>query len=538
MNVIQRDPACSAIHRTRRALAVALAATLPLGFASQPAVAQSAPAQVSRPVVQPLPNQGAAGLDAALRRLARNPRDVEALIDAGQAALDTGDANAAVGFFRRADQVAPGNARVMGGLAGALVRNNDAASAIPLFEQAEKAGAIPATLAADRGLAHDLIGDNGRAQQYYRAALASRPNPEVTRRLALSHAMSGDLEMAEAVLLPLLQKQDPAAWRARAFVYAIVGQPEQAVGITQAVLPPELTASIAPYLRYMPRLTRAQQAAAANFGVFPRASEIGRDDPRIAQASSATATRTTATTNRAQAARSVSTPTRRTARRGSAPRVAPPDPVAVRQTGSAAAVPAAPPAPPPATAVAPAARSVPPAPPPPPPSSPPPTQSRDLAKLFGDLGAPSARAVPKTGAVDITRVTPAAPRPASAPTPAPAAAKSPSRAEAQKAEAAPAPPKKSPPSHPSRVWVQLGVGRDLQALAWDWRRFGREAPELFKGRQAFTSAWGATNRMLTGPFESEAAARSFVNGLAKENVKGPFVWISPAGLIVDLMAPR
>ncbi len=48
------------------------------------------------------------------------------------------------------------------------------------------------------------------------------------------------------------------------------------------MLPERLSSRLAPYLRYMPRLTRAQQAAAANLGVFPRAAEIGRDDPALA----------------------------------------------------------------------------------------------------------------------------------------------------------------------------------------------------------------------------------------------------------------
>ena len=74
---------------------------------------------VSQPVVQKLPGVDGVTLNAALARLGRNPRDVEALIDAGNAALAMGDVDAATGFYRRADQVAPGNPRVKAGLAGA-----------------------------------------------------------------------------------------------------------------------------------------------------------------------------------------------------------------------------------------------------------------------------------------------------------------------------------------------------------------------------------------------------------------------------------
>src|SRR5690606_11048454 len=57
----------------------------------------------------------------------------------------------------------------------------------------------------------------------------------------------------------------------------------------KTILPENLAESMAPYLRYMPQLTRAQQASAANLGNFPRASEIGRDDPRFAQYAAAAA---------------------------------------------------------------------------------------------------------------------------------------------------------------------------------------------------------------------------------------------------------
>ncbi|HKR25160.1 MAG TPA: SPOR domain-containing protein, partial [Allosphingosinicella sp.] len=238
---------------------------------------------ISQSVVQPVPSSDGMTLDAALGRLARDPRDIAALIDAGNAALAMGDVDAATGFFRRADQVSPGNPQVKAGLAGAMARNGDPFGAIPLFDEAEKAGAVDGALAADRGLAYDLVGDGVTAQRLYRQALARMPSDEVVRRLALSLAIAGDKHNAELILSPLLQQRNLAAWRTRAFVLAILGQTEEAVGIANTILPAELAASVAPYLRYMPRLTHAQQAAAANFGVFPRASEIGRDDPRVAQ---------------------------------------------------------------------------------------------------------------------------------------------------------------------------------------------------------------------------------------------------------------
>ena len=236
----------------------------------------------AEPVVQALPGGGASSLNAALSRLARNPRDVDALIAAGDAALALGDNGAAAGFFARADALAPNNGAVLAGLAAAKVRVGDPYAAIPLFDTAEKAGAIAPERLADRGLAYDMVGDNARAQTWYRQAMAGGASDEAARRLGLSQAIAGDRRGAEATLSPLLQKNDRAAWRARAFSLAILGKEDEAVAIAQSTMPAPLAQAISPYLRYMRQLTPAQQAGAANLGRFPRAAEIGHDDPRVA----------------------------------------------------------------------------------------------------------------------------------------------------------------------------------------------------------------------------------------------------------------
>src|SRR5687768_16556688 len=89
---------------------------------AQPVAARSV---VSRPVVQPLREAGPQDLSGALARLARNPADIEALISAGKASLALGDAEAALGFLTRANQLSPGNPRVTAILGRALVRNKN-----------------------------------------------------------------------------------------------------------------------------------------------------------------------------------------------------------------------------------------------------------------------------------------------------------------------------------------------------------------------------------------------------------------------------
>ena len=92
---------------------------------------------------------------------------------------------------------------------------------------------------------------------------------------------------------------------------------------------------------------------------------------------------------------------------------------------------------------------------------------------------------------------------------------------------------KKAPSHPSRIWVQVGVGRSTDAIAFDWRKSVKQAPVALKGRTPFVSDMGRTNRVLVGPFESQKAASAFVAQAKKADFGGAFVWTSQAGQVVD-----
>ena len=538
-----------------------------LAAGAQPAFAQPYPA-VSQPVVQALPGQGSQSLNAALARLGRNPQDVGALIDAGNAALALGDVDAAVGFFSRADQIQPNSPRVRAGLAGALVHNGNPYDAIPLFAEAEAAGGMDPQLSAERGLAYDLVGDNATAQKYYRAALGIAPNDEASRRLALSQAISGDRPGMEATLSPLLLRGDKPAQRIHAFALAISGKSEEAVAIAYQVMPQDLAAGISPYLRYLPRLTRAQQAAAAMFGHFPRAAEIGHDDPRALRYAPpvhvATAETTLIPTGEALGGKGGSKDKPRKAKDpvlaiATPPRVSPPDLNPRREESEAPTVAAVPPpvvvkpAPPPrpvVVAVTKPVTALPPAPtlakppvlaqqmptevaansfdlgqvgkpaaatsvavaipvtPPPAPIAQP-ARPPSFADAFGDIGAPQAKPVVSSGAVDVRKL---------------AAARA-------KAEIA------AKPAHPSRIWVQVGTGRDKSALGFTWRGLVKDSPEVLRGKSPAITEWGRTNRLLTGPFESEAAASVYLNKLKKADVDA-FLWTSPAGQVVDPLGTR
>lgn len=470
-----------------------------MSAATSPAAAQ---AVTSREVVQALPSQDVQRLNRALMRLAKRPRSIDALLEAGDAALAVDDLDAALGFYSRADDISPDNADIKLGMARVFLRSGRPLEAIPLFAAAQAAGAEPKELLSDRALAYDLVGDQPSAQAAYRRAVREEPeDDEAKRRLAISLAISGDREEFERTLRPLIDKRDFAAFRARAFGLAILGDHARASAIAGAVMPRDLALRIDPYFEFMPRLTKSQQAAAANLGIFPGAADIGRDDPQLAAYVGNAATLSATADARASA-------------RAPDRRLEPAGAPLGRTTSAAAEVPAAsvasarPTAQPgfdlagagrPAADAA-ATRTVPLPPAPASVASP----EVSVADAFADLGTAAPVAVRPSGqAVDLAAIN--IPR-----------------------EKPPAPAKPSPPAHPSRIWVQLATGRDVDALRFDWRRFSRKAPALLGDLTAHVTPWGEANRLLVGPLKSRDAQRELINALNEQGID-TFGYVSPEG---------
>jgi Flp pilus assembly protein TadD len=209
-----------------------------------------------------------AALARYVRTLASDPKDFESLIGAGKAALELGDAQAAAGFFARADEQDPRSPLPQAGMGAVSVANGDLKAALPYFKRAQQLGASVASFACDRGLAYDLMGQQAQAQADYRLALSGRDADEARRRLALSLAISGDQAGALQTLAPLSAKGDSGVPRVRAFVLALTGDSNSAIRAINAVMP-GTSAGVAPLLQRLSTLSAAQKAAAVNFGVFP-----------------------------------------------------------------------------------------------------------------------------------------------------------------------------------------------------------------------------------------------------------------------------
>ncbi len=491
------------------------------------------------------PTDAGTALATAMTRLAASPRDLDALIRAGEASLELEDPRSALGFFGRADDVAPDNGRVKAGLGRAMLQLDQIGDGLRLMELAGNLGYSDFGLLADRGLARDLAANQSGAQADYAAALRLNPDDaRVMRRQAVSYGISGQVDLADKALQPLLYKSDRGAWRDKAFILAMNGRTSEAISIANKVMPTQLASAIRPYLERMTALSPAQRAAAVHMGRFPP----GLVNVQVASAAGSTPTRaapTPATTPapvsrpqsqpqptpvQAPVARSqpVAQPVSPTPQRPApAPTATQPVPAQSRTpvAQAATATPVAPrtvQGPPAPAAVAPATAPVRASPPPAARPAPTPgTSTRTLADIMAEVEIPQSELAPRVAAVDLSDVASmrAARKKAQE-----AAAKKKAEAEAKaKADAE----KKRLAANPARYWVQIGTGRNKSALAFTLKRMKKEHDALAK-QDGFSAAWGATNRLVVGPFKSLERAKA-VEADLKKGGSDAFVWRSDAG---------
>ena len=471
------------------------------------ALAQNRAALPPGAVVQPLDTGPGAELRRNLMTLADNPRSVMALLGAGRASLQMGDAEAAFGFFARASEVEPQSARAKAGMASALVLMGQPREALPLFSEALALGAPEAEIAADRGLAYDSLGDPRRAQADYTLALRNRDEPEVRRRMALSLAISGQRDAALRMIDGQIRNNDRAGWRTQAFVLALTGDTAGAERIARTAMPPGGAAAMAPFFDRLPHLSAAQKAMAVHFGHFP-------SDGRTAVAANVE-TRSDPGAMALAEARPPAPPPER---------ARPAEPVGGDER-VASLIPRRPP-----PEVAPAVRREPPPRPDPQPeqptagftlipqgpqpgSQPPGSRLDGVAELVASLPAdePVRAAAPQPRATETRR-----------------AAETRTVSQRNNSRS----PRQAAAPNPSRHWVQIATGANRSALPLTFRNLREQAPALLGSRTPYAARATSTNRLLIGPFESERAAQAVVNQLRQRRIAA-VTWTSDAGQEIE-----
>lgn len=513
-------------------------------------------------------------LSRNIRILASDPRNFDALIGAGRAALDMGDVQSAAGFFGRAQELRPQDWRAIVGVGASMAQTGEAAAALQQFDQAARLGAPVSTFAIDRGLARDLIGDSGGAQADYRTALGGPNEDEARRRLALSLAISKKKREAIDTIQPLLNRRDPGAQRSRAFVLALAGDRKGAAEAIEAVMP-GTSAQFERFFRYLPNLSAAEKAAAVHLGLFPddAATRVAvADIPESAVEPVATppalARQATPAVKIAQTKPSTSPPVSRPVPppRERARVIARSDlGVSVKTTLDQEArdkevrnllaerkVTEAPlPAPkPPATFTLPSAQ----------PDSPPATEPEPLVPVDTTPAVP-AEATARGTVTDLPRgvegptlpaeevrlsgidkllATIAEPPPPPKPKVDDRAAKAAAAKKAadKKAAAAKAAADKKAKEEAAKLgtpgtnWVQLAGGSNRGFMANEYKKLAAKSAQL-KRRSGYVSEGKDYFRLLVGPFDSKTDAQAFVNKLAKDGVDG-FSWTrTPAQIKIE-----
>ena len=533
---------CSALVFSAGALSPAVHAQA-VDESALEALDQKTPAVVPN-IVEPA---GAVELRDAMRRISFNPSDADALADAGNAALLLGDANAALNFFTRANAIRPNNSRIVAGLATATVRTENPFEALRLFDDAVRLGADQRSIAADRALAFDLLGNFGRAQQDYQLARTVASSDDIIIRQAVSLSLAGQKEQADAMLLPLLQRNSPAAWRARAFMLAARGDLRESNKVAQGFMDAPSAQKMERFFRLMPNLTGAQQAAAIHLGHFPTSQAVGRDSEQVRRVAATVpqpavgpaqnrlipsgaplGTKPTAARDAKSEAKPQSKPDRRAQERlevqAAVPTPPRPDPL-VAQVELAATVAGTTP-----TAQEPVSiAAVTPSQPAPakiiaaPTSVPASTASAgfSLDAIVGAIEIPESEQRPSEVPVDLKKLKPVTPKAVADASKAPKI--DPKAAAKAKLEAA----------NPARIWVQIATG-EASGLGFDYRKLTKNNPILFKAQKPWTSPWGKTARLLVGPFADVKAAKKW-EGDFKKAGGDAFMWKSEIGVPVNAL---
>ena len=538
----------------------------------------------------------------SLKRLSREPKNLEALISAGRASLELGDLQSAAGFFGRADEAYPSSPYPKIGMGAALAMGGDASGALAMFDRAQALGAPPSVIAVDRGLALDLLGRQPEAQAQYRMALSGSQADEARRRLALSLAIARDIAGAAAAIEPLLARRDQAAIRVNAFVLALAGDRDGARRTIDAAMP-GAGARFEPFFRVLPILRPNEKAAAVHLGEFPKDAEQryaraepvpispvvslsnrdpGRIDPprpgfterraesakpkpakparvreqrlpeRLAEAPRRAVREVERANTTIAMMRPSLDPSQFASRRRTAPKpkpvAGPPAPVQVK--------PAEPdPEPRPAFAEPVAATPVPVAPLTTTPVPAAGDQTADellpriepgepLVPVAGQAGpAGPARAEPAAAptepvAVATTELPPPAPTPKLEIDTPPAPKPKVELAESTVRTAAR--PKDSEPDLGVRgkYWVQLAGSGSRANMAAEYRRIRAKQPDLFAGRSGHVTVGKDYFRLVVGPFDSASEAQALVTKLDKAGIDS-FAWTrNPAQIKIEKLAAR
>ncbi len=211
------------------------------------------------------------------------PNNIEALTGIGNIYLAVGIWDAGLNTFRQVRALNPRGAESAAGLAVALLLNDRPGETRQILNQQMAMTGPSLELQNLLGLAEDLKGNHGPAQKAYSAALELSPGDgEVLTNLALSFALMGEYERAEAILQRRAGTTDaiPLAAQNLALVYALRGQIARALETARRELSAAQVETNTPFYERLSTLSARDQARAVFFGTLPPETETpARPEP-------------------------------------------------------------------------------------------------------------------------------------------------------------------------------------------------------------------------------------------------------------------
>lgn len=227
------------------------------------------------------------------RALQFDPRHTSAYRAAAANAMARGSDAEAGRYYSTWAGAEPRNPEPLIGLASTLITPQRPAEALVLLQRAEDLGGHPGRIAAQRGIAYDLLGDPAAAQRAYAVALDADPGDALTtQRMALSLALAGQ-DGAALTLMKRFGSEPESAEvrRALALIHALAGRRTDAAEIAASLAPMAEARKLRSFYAQLARLAPRDRAVAVHLGMLPSGAPLvavaGRAPPPRASARSA-----------------------------------------------------------------------------------------------------------------------------------------------------------------------------------------------------------------------------------------------------------
>jgi Flp pilus assembly protein TadD len=245
---------CNQMRQFRLVVLLALA----LGACQDPAknyVAQSVDTSLMQAATHAENSGGWLAAVATYRSLyERRPDDPAVAASLVRALRNTGQVQEAVRIAAEAAPKFPQEPRILGEHGKALLAARDLPGALRTLQAASELPGADWTIHSAMGVAYDLGGQHEAAQRAYAKALELSPdNLTVQNNLALSLALSGNIDAAIAKLEPQSfgQRDNPQTRQSLALLYALRGDLNRTESLVRKDLPEKLANENLAYYRLL-----------------------------------------------------------------------------------------------------------------------------------------------------------------------------------------------------------------------------------------------------------------------------------------------